>query len=207
MSKNKKISFGKIEEIIKEYDGGTQAKMLHVGGEEVKIKIKHSLSLKEATDFINIVSTGCFTEIDGELSYVPYYKEFWLNCCLLSFYVENFKDDSNSERLYDFFMKTPIIQIILGTINEFQYKGILNSINEAIDFNKQIILRQHKSSLDELLDNINNIVLKLADKVEDVNFEDLEKYLPLLAGAIEKGSLDSEGVAKATLKALTEEEK
>lgn len=203
----KKISFQKIESLIKnqsKYKSPINIEVPINETEVVELQVKPLLNIHEMAAFIHSVVDGCFTEIeigDGktEVLYTPYYKTLWIHRNLLEYFVANYKSDSNLDRLYSLITKTDIIDRVLEVIDEDQICEVFDAVDKMIEFRKQELLSRRESKFDELLSNMNDFVLKISEKVDELDLASLMQYIPSISKAINSDKFDMSKLVKAII--------
>jgi hypothetical protein len=126
------------------------------------IKVKEKLSLSEAIQYVNVVSTTVVNTV-----YTPIYQKLINIDCFITFYTDITK--TSLENIYDHLYEyDDLIHNLLMSdrIDKNQYIDIQNAINDEISFRKQVLINQS-----------NNTVADLATKLlqKEIEVQDLQK--------------------------------
>ena len=163
----------------------------------MNIRLKKSeLTFKEAYEFVNNVVDACFITKDGiDVDYTPLNKipSIQANFCELYTDIEFLQTEDEEgkeiegsfEKNFSTYMNVEINANGLVTsdgslLNYFQFKGLLEAIDEQIEFRKQKLIHNQKSSMDEMFEKATELLEVLNVKAQELDTKKLEKIFKKL---------------------------
>lgn len=171
--------------------------------------VKYTISISDMRSLCESVADFCFSED----SFNSYAKELVAREYVLLYYSGvNYKDVSELQE----FCYSDYFDRFLCKINKFQYESILRSIDDLVEFKKQVMLKQINSASDDAINNVNNLIVSVRDIVNKlygfVDSLDGEKTLKLLeqispAFADMNGKFDQEKMVTQVLDTMKKENK
>jgi hypothetical protein len=180
---------------------------------EIKLK-KTQLTFAETLRIVEDAVSACF-EMDDEgndIGFRPEIKDVSLQC---AFY-ENYVDGKLSEDFDEAFATYMAIDIdgIYPNNKDFNYSQwiqICHAVSDGIEFRKQKMLNDKKSSMDEAFDSLNTLLTTLNEKAKELDTKKLEKIIKKLnpqelVKAYQKSEL-AEGVRDKAIQDLAKENK
>lgn len=168
------LSYQKKEPKFVEYD---------INGGTVSITISKSIPLEEAYDFVNVVVENCF--IDG--IYFPIYKNISIARALIVYFTD-LHISENFDDIYKILNETNLMEDIKRYASMFQIHDLLSSIDEAISFEKEKILKN--SAFEEMMVSLGDLIASGMDKLSQldltkVNFEKINSLVDGISSQIE----------------------
>lgn len=181
---SKKMSVKSMVEISKMYDVSPVKITIPLGEDSVEITVKKILSFKEACDYVNRCVFSCFHDQE----YFPHLRGFaTLKNLLLSYTDCKLPSDEEEQYKLLFSLSSDFYSKIYEVIDKAQFKSLQNSVDEAIQFEKDKLVRTNPlfSSLDKMITTFSesidaNTIQKLtemADKIKSVPQSDVVKVL------------------------------
>lgn len=167
-------------------------------------KIKKSLSLSDIMTISNIVTDNHFTENDvtGEISYTPYFRELSFVTSFADFVLKGVEFDED-DNVYESVMgDSKLADLYDDWTRTIEYVHICRYVDDMVDFKKQQLIHNKKSSLDNLLDAITDVVKKMD---ESLNMGDISTLLPQLAKLGE--NFNQEEVVNQIINSISNKEK
>lgn len=187
MAKKERISINRFEKALE----NSKDIVTDIKWNELDIKIKKSLSLKEVITFVKQVVNSCFIS-DSDGSYHPEIKDFAIKGCIVDFYT-NISLPSNAEKRYNLLYQSDIITTILDNINLVQYEEICESIDRKLNALEQSKIEMMDGQLAELRFALKDMQDKLSDLFSEINPEDISK----IVGAIANNQFDESKIVEA----------
>ena len=141
-------------------------------------KIKKSLSLSDRIAITNIVVNSHFTENEttGEIDYLPYFRELSFVTSFAEIVLEGVEFDEN-DNIYESIIGDSELNVLYEDwTGTFEYIHICNDVNDMVEFKRQQMIHNKKSSLDNLLDAITDVVKKMDESLnigENFNQEEV----------------------------------
>jgi len=168
----------------------------------MKIKnliIKPTISIVERISMTDSIVDSYFIENDvtGEIEYVPYYKLMSELLSFIDYYTEGITFDEEESR-YD---SSSFSEQLMRQFNEFksgnqEFIDILLDVKDIVEFKKQQLIHNKKTSLDSLLNELKDILSKFNGTFD---MEMLTSLLPELA-KLGKTGLDQDKLVDLILK-------
>ncbi len=197
MAKKTKITATAIAKAMELVDVNPVVIMCGMGDDAVEVSIKTHLSLSERAMMVNDVINMIFIGSDSEIRYCPMFKKFAIEFNIVSYFTD-IALPTGSDKAFKFLERSGFVDRIIQALPEGYVSGIINDINEAIEYRKQELLK--KSKFDELFDSVLSIVKALNDKTEKIDFPQIMEYveenMPEFKGQLEQ--LISAQLAEAT---------
>jgi hypothetical protein len=142
-------------------------KATNSGIEDVNILIKHSISLKEVSDFVEAVSDNCFE--DGE--YKPVYKNMYIARALIIYFTDLAMPEDFDD-VYKVINETSLIDLIKMYMSETQLYDILQAIDATIEFKKQQILKN--SEFENMMVDLGGLVSLGIEKLSQLDLSKMD---------------------------------
>ena len=125
------------------------------------IKVKEKLSLSEAIQYVNVVSTTVVNTV-----YTPIYQKLINIDCFITFYTDITK--TSLENIYDHLYEyDDLIHNLLMSdrIDKNQYIDIQNAINDEISFRKQVLINQSNNTVADLATKLLQKEIEVQDTI------------------------------------------
>lgn len=183
-----RISINKLEKAVsKDYEPVIVARW-----RELDIEVSRALSFEQMLSFVKSVVDLCF---DSEEGYLPEVKDFAVKRAIIENYT-NVALPQNVQKCYEVIYSSDIVQFIEQYIDEDQFFGMMNAVDEKIKY-------KVRNNIDKTNKMINDATAKLEDMERDI-----ERVLAGVDGdsvgkminAIASGTLDKDALAEAIVK-------
>lgn len=183
-----RISINKLEKAVsKDYEPVIVARW-----RELDIEVSRALSFEQMLSFVKSVVDLCF---DSEEEYLPEVKDFAVKRAIIENYT-NVALPQNVQKCYEIIYSSDIVQFIEQYIDEDQFFGMMNAVDEKIKY-------KVRNNIDKTNKMINDATAKLEDMERDI-----ERVLAGVDGdsvgkminAIASGALDKDALAEAIVK-------
>ena len=183
-----RVSINKLEKAVSEdYEPVIVARW-----RELDIEVSRALSFEQMLRFVKSVVDLCF---DSEEEYLPEVKDFAVKRAIIENYT-NVALPQNVQKCYEIIYSSDIVQFIEQYIDEDQFFGIMNAVDEKIKY-------KVRNNIDKTNKMINDATAKLENMERDI-----ERVLAGVDGdsvgkminAIASGALDKDALAKAIVK-------
>ena len=187
MAKKTKITAASIAKAMELIDDGAIIITCGTGENVIEIPVKNHLSINERVIMVNDIIDMIFIADENGMSYYPALKNFAINYNV----VTHFTDVAlplDSNKSCKFLEQSGLAHRIIRALPEGYILGIIDDVNEAIEYRKQEMLK--KSKLDDLLDNVLSVIQTLKDKTEGIELpqimEFVDKNMPEFKGQLEQ---------------------
>lgn len=183
-----RISINKLEKAVSEdYEPVIVARW-----RELDIEVSRALSFEQMLRFVKSVVDLCF---DSEEEYLPEVKDFAVKRAIIENYT-NVALPQNVQKCYEIIYSSDIVQFIEQYIDEDQFFGIMNAVDEKIKY-------KVRNNINKTNKMINDATAKLEDMERDI-----ERVLAGVDGdsvgkminAIASGAFDKDALAEAIVK-------
>lgn len=168
------------------------------------VKIKGSLSLSDIITISNIVVDNYFTvnDVTGEINYTPYLRELSFVTSFADFVLEGVEFDEEDNIYESVIGDKKLNDLYYDWTRTFEYIQICSYVDDMVEFKKQQLIHNKKSSLDSLLNTITDVVKKMD---ESLNMNDISTLLPKLAKLGE--NFNQEDAVKQIINSISNKEK
>jgi DNA-binding transcriptional MerR regulator len=153
--------------------------MIKVTFKDKEVEVKERLSLANKLEFSSYV-VAMVTDTDS-LSYSPLYYDVALIQAFFTYYVEDMETpsiqevDENYDEYKGFIKKITNLGFNIG-----EYQDLIDNIDYMIKFNKEIMIHNQKSAMDEMFDEASKLLQTLNSKAEQLDPKKLERMLKKL---------------------------
>lgn len=167
-------------------------------------KIKEALSLSDRIAITNIVANNHFSEneITGEVEYVPYFKELAFINSFAEYVLDGVQFDEEDNVYEKIIGDGEIYDLYWSWTMTKDHSLISTDVKDIVEFKKQQLIHNKKSSLDNLLNTITDVVKKMD---ESLNINDMSTLLPQLAKLGE--NFNQEEVVNHIINSISNKEK
>lgn len=168
------------------------------------VKIKGSLSLSDRIAITNIVANNHFSEneVTGEIDYTPYFRELSFINSFAEYVLEGVEFDEEDNIYESVINDTDIYTWFSRWTDGNEFELINIDVDDIVEFKKQQLMHNKKSSLDNLLNTITDVVKKMD---ESLNINDISTLLPQLAKLGE--NFNQEEVVNQIINSISNKEK
>ncbi len=181
---NKKMSVKTMNDICKMQDTSPAKVTVTFGEDSVDITVKRILNFKETCDFINQCVFACFDED----VYLPHLRDFaFLKGLLLAYTDCKLPADEEDQYKLLFSLPSDFYSKIYGVIDKPQLNSLKNSINDAILFEREKLLKKNplSTALEKMMSDLGALVspesiqklTDMADKMKGMSQQDIVKAL------------------------------
>lgn len=193
-TKIKKISINALEKCLAEITDDVST----FEWRGIEISVRRRLSLQQMLLFVTNVTSLCFTD-EGE--YIPEVKDFAIRSNMLEVYA-NFTLPQNAEKKYEMVMKCDIFPLIYERIDGNQFKDILWSIDEKLDY----VASSHIEAITKQIEDIYSAFNGLEEKMSTI-FEGMDKEtFNAIANALTQSGVDEEKLMTAYINAKSDKQ-
>lgn len=193
MAKIKKISVNAFEKVMKETYEPTTTFDWH----GVEVTITKSLSIKQVIEFVDTVTSTCFTD-DGN-TYLPEVKDFAIKACTLEKYA-NFTLPKNIEAQYDLIYRTDAFECVLNHINHQQFNELCAAIAKKVEHYAQDSIEAVHRQMNDLYNAFDNLQNQISTAFAGVGEDEIKAVMK----AASDGGLDEEKLVRAYTAAKSE---
>jgi len=158
--------------------------------------MKETLTVRERAAMTMDIVDSYFNknEETGEVVYTPYFRDMAELIAFVTYFIEGISFDEN-ENLYEAIMNDDDVMYFY---HEYLNMHVLrdkinNDVYDIVEFKKQQIIHNNKSSLDSLLDTINEVVKKLDDSLN------IKEIMPLIPKLTSMKDLDEKALVDAMI--------
>lgn len=193
-AKIKKISINALEKCLAEITDDVST----FEWRGIEISVRRRLSLQQMLLFVTNVTSLCFTDA-GE--YIPEVKDFAIRSNMLEVYA-NFTLPQNAEKKYEMVMKCDIFPLIYERIDGNQFKDILWSIDEKLDY----VASSHIEAVTKQIEDIYSAFNGLEEKMSAI-FEGMDKEtFNAIANVLTQSGVDEEKLMTAYINAKSDKQ-
>lgn len=144
--------------------------------------IKTQLTFAESMKFVNGIIDGVFIQDEEgkDIDYSPATLLPLIQSTFVEMYTDYvFEEDFNAN--FAVYMAVDIDNlIVMNAVNKTQYSAMLEAINEGVQFRKQKLIHNQKSSIDEMFDSLTTLLSTLNTKASELDTKKLEKIIKKL---------------------------
>lgn len=191
MAKEKTISINKLEALLEENIVTVPLE----GVEDVEIKIRKTLSLKDMLQFVEDVVSSCVDKETG--LYSPEIKKFSIRSGILTYYA-NFRLPQNAEKQYELVYNTNAMEQVMHHINLDQLEEILEAIDARIEHERGMIASVVAIKTNELLARIETFAEQFENMFSGLDNDDVGGALKALSTM---ENVDEDALAKVVMEA------
>lgn len=168
------------------------------------VKIKKSLSLSDRIAITNIVVDNHFSEneVTGETNYIPYFRELSFINSFAEYVLDGVVFDEDNNIYESVIGDNELRDLYNDWTGTFDYIQISTDVDVMVEFKKQQLIHNKKSSLDNLLNTITDVVKKMD---ESLNMNDVSALIPKLAKLGE--NFNQEEVVNQIINSISNKEK
>ena len=161
----------------------------------ITFEVKKILSLEETMRYIEDVVSASIMEDD--LMIVPVAREYINRKNVLTYYA-NFTMPSNSSKAYELVMgASELIDEIIKSIDEPQYKMIQRCIDERIEFEKHKMLSTQVQQIQKLAGEIEHMTDNFSALFNGVNGEQMSDFIKNMSELSKNANVTGQDIARA----------
>lgn len=191
MAKEKIISINKLEALLEENIVTVPLE----GVEDVEIKIRKILPLKDMLQFVEDVVSSCVDKETG--LYSPEIKKFSIRSGILTYYA-NFRLPQNVEKQYGLVYNTNAMEQVMHHINLDQLEEILEAIDARIEHERSMIASVVAIKTNELLARIETFAEQFENMFSGLDNDDVGGAFKALSTM---ENVDEDALAKVVMEA------
>lgn len=184
-SKNNRISINAFEKAMNK----TYAPLDTVVWNDLELKIKRTISLKDVMDIVNNVTGLCFAD-DG--TFIPEVKDIALKAGIIEKYT-NLALPRNIEFKYKLIYCTDVFNVVTTHINPQQFKELLYAVERKLDYEAKTNIAKFNKQMEKLLDAFESVEHQLASVFKGVD----DKSMVELIDAIKDGKIDEQKLVQS----------
>ena len=174
-NKNKKITAASIMSAFGSTDYDDICISIGEAENAVQIQVKSRISLVERMSMVSdIVNMVFIKNGDGKYTYHPALRRFAYDYAIVNYFT-SIDLPKTTEKSWEFLRKTNIASEIVRALNCDTISEILTEANEAIEYQKQLMLKETK--LDAVLDNILDIAKISKEKLKDIELPQIMEFI------------------------------
>lgn len=140
-----------------------------------EVNVKEQLTLTESLSFVKSVVNNVVDTEDG--TFEPLFFDVSLMSNIITMYTD--VKDTNIDEVYTNYLEYETffngILKYKDAFNSDQYQKLLVNIMDVIEFNKEQIIHNKKSAMDEAFTQLSTLLSTLNDKAKELDVKKLEK--------------------------------